>query len=157
MPSSTIYICKLSIILIIAVNLINPPNVSAISVIKLRPLVVNNTIKFLFGPQVTVSKFPPIIELIVQRIQTYYSNYVYEDLSRPPTWDKPVYTLSPSDQQIFNSPSTIAPQISPIRDEGTTSKRPNLDEFIELPETSENFIDKDRKKIVATQNDVNKA
>lgn len=29
------------------------------------------------------SKFPPIFEFIVQRMQAYFSNYIYEDLSRP--------------------------------------------------------------------------
>lgn len=31
----------------------------------------------------TESKFPPIFELIVQRIQAYFSVYKYDDLSRP--------------------------------------------------------------------------
>lgn len=31
----------------------------------------------------TISKFPPILEYFVQRIQSAFSNYVHEDLSRP--------------------------------------------------------------------------
>lgn len=31
----------------------------------------------------TIARFPPILELIVQRIQNYFSNYVYQDMSRP--------------------------------------------------------------------------
>lgn len=55
----------------------------------------------------SVSKFPPVIEFFVQKIQSQYSNYVYEDLSRPAAWNKPVYTLSPEDQAFFSlSPST---------------------------------------------------
>lgn len=57
-------------------------------------------------PQESVSQFPPIVEFLVQKIQSQYSNYVHEDLSRPPTWDKPVFTLSPEDQVIFSSAST---------------------------------------------------
>lgn len=57
-------------------------------------------------PQESISKFPPIIEFFVQKIQSQFSNYVYEDLSRPPTWEKPVYTLSPEDQAAFFSTST---------------------------------------------------
>lgn len=33
------------------------------------------------------SKFPPIFEFIVQRIQAYFSVYKYDDLSRPSTLD----------------------------------------------------------------------
>lgn len=35
----------------------------------------------------TESKFPPIFEFIVQRIQAYFSVYKYDDLSRPSTLD----------------------------------------------------------------------
>lgn len=45
----------------------------------------------------TVSKFPPVIEFLAQRVQSQFSNYVHEDLSRPPAWDSPVYTLAPDD------------------------------------------------------------
>lgn len=43
-----------------------------------------------------VSKFPPVIEHFVQLIQKYFSNYVYEDLSRPPTWDSPNFGMEHS-------------------------------------------------------------
>ncbi|GAB0100334.1 hypothetical protein DMENIID0001_163590 [Sergentomyia squamirostris] len=36
----------------------------------------------------TESKFPLIVEIFAQRIQSMFSNYVHEDLSRPVTWDK---------------------------------------------------------------------
>lgn len=129
--------------------------ISAVRVIQLQPFLVNNTIKFFFRPQVTVSKFPPVIELIVQRLQTYYSNYVYEDLSRPPTWDKPVYVLTPADhQQIASIPANPVPiQIPPTTENSVRATTrdpdlPNLNEYIELPDTSENFIEKERKKLV---------
>lgn len=35
----------------------------------------------------TESKFPLFIEYFVQRLQNYFSTYVYEDLSRPASWD----------------------------------------------------------------------
>lgn len=59
-------------------------------------------------PQESVSQFPPILEFFVQKIQSHYSNYVYEDLSRPPTWDTPVYTLAPEDQAALLSSSSTA-------------------------------------------------
>lgn len=61
-------------------------------------------LKLFFGNQPSTSKFPPIIEFFVQRIQTQFSNYVYEDLSRPPTYDKPVYTLSPAEAATATDP-----------------------------------------------------
>lgn len=45
----------------------------------------------------TVSKFPPIVEFLAQKVQSQFSNFVYEDLSRPPAWDRPIYTLAPDD------------------------------------------------------------
>ncbi|XP_066250971.1 uncharacterized protein [Euwallacea similis] len=60
----------------------------------------------IFLPVQTVSKFPPVVEHFVQKIQASQSNYIYEDLSRPPTYDKPVYTLSPEDEILFNVPSS---------------------------------------------------
>lgn len=42
----------------------------------------NNSIK-------AVMKFPPFFEYIVQAIQKYFSNYVHEDLSRPPPFGSP--------------------------------------------------------------------
>lgn len=43
-----------------------------------------------------VSRFPPVLEFFVQMIQKYFSNYVYEDLSRPPTWDSPNFGMDHS-------------------------------------------------------------
>lgn len=40
----------------------------------------------------SISKFPAVIEYIVQRIQTLNANYVHEDLSRPPTYDSVDFT-----------------------------------------------------------------
>lgn len=40
-----------------------------------------------------VLKFPPFIEHIVQLVQRYFSNYIYEDLSRPPSWDSPNFGM----------------------------------------------------------------
>lgn len=65
-----------------------------------RPPIID---KLFNRPQESVSQFPPIIEFFVQKIQAQYSNYVHEDLSRPQTWNKPVYTLSPADQVFFSS------------------------------------------------------
>lgn len=62
-------------------------------------------------PTVTVSKFPPIIEFIAQRIQTQFSSYVYEDLSRPQTYDKPVYTLSPADLEKYSTTTTTTTEV----------------------------------------------
>lgn len=55
-----------------------------IFVTKARNIQLNNDIP---PPLKDVQKFPPIIEHFVQLIQKYFSNYVYEDLSRPPAWD----------------------------------------------------------------------
>lgn len=35
----------------------------------------------------TESRFPLLVEYFVQRIQNYFSHYVYEDMSRPASWD----------------------------------------------------------------------
>lgn len=44
------------------------------------------------------SKFPPIFEFIVQRIQAYFSVYKYDDLSRPSTLD-----VSSNDEIVLSS------------------------------------------------------
>lgn len=59
--------------------------------------------KLFNSPEGSVSQFPPIIEFFVQKIQSQYSNYIHEDLSRPQTWNKPTYSLSPEDQAVFSS------------------------------------------------------
>lgn len=61
------------------------------------------------------AKFPPILEYIVQRIQSYYSVYKYEDLSRP-SFD---WTFKPMPKPISPIPivaegSLIAAPSSPI-------------------------------------------
>lgn len=77
-----------------------------------RPIFIVPNIRLFFGPpQPSTSKFPPIIELIVQRIQAQFSTYVYEDLSRPQTWDKPVYTLSPEEQATETA--TVSQNVRP--------------------------------------------
>lgn len=75
------------------------------STIKLQPIVIVPQVRIFFGPpSPTTSKFPPIIELLVQRLQTQFSTYVYEDLSRPPTYEKPVYTLTPEEEATATEP-----------------------------------------------------
>uniref|UniRef100_A0A6P7G589 Uncharacterized protein LOC114336052 isoform X1 n=1 Tax=Diabrotica virgifera virgifera TaxID=50390 RepID=A0A6P7G589_DIAVI len=67
--------------------------ISAEQVKVFRPFGFVN--KLFFGDQQTVvSKLPLPLEFVLQRIQSAYSTYVHEDLSRPPTWDKPVYTYT---------------------------------------------------------------
>ncbi|XP_050307357.1 uncharacterized protein LOC126744064 isoform X1 [Anthonomus grandis grandis] len=60
----------------------------------------------LFPPKESIQKFPPVVEYFVQKIQASQSNYIYEDLSRPQTHDKPIYTLSPKDEEFFGLAST---------------------------------------------------
>lgn len=82
--------------------------------IKLQPIVVVPQVKIFFGPlSPSTSKFPPIIELLVQRLQTQFSTYVYEDLSRPPTYEKPVYTLSPEEEATATEPLVAAESSTP--------------------------------------------
>lgn len=49
--------------------------------------------------QGTESKFSPFVEFWVQRLQRYYSNYVYEDLSRP-AYDQQYYAEQNQHQDI---------------------------------------------------------
>lgn len=64
----------------------------------------------------------------MQKIQSHFSTYANEDLSRPPTWDKPVYTLSPEDQQFFNlSSAGPTPGVVEVIDvTGSTTSKPQL-------------------------------
>lgn len=55
-------------------------------------VILHNVRLFFDRNNTTISKFPPILEYVLQRIQTMNSNYVYEDLSRPPTYDSPDFT-----------------------------------------------------------------
>lgn len=118
---------------------------SSFKIIQLRPGLI--AIRLFWGNG-TVDKFPPIIEYFVQRIQSMNSNYVYEDLSRPPTWEKPVYTLSPSDQHLTavnpGPESTTQAIIKPVfEDESviTTKKTPILFEYEEMEETTGNLFE----------------
>lgn len=106
----------------------------------IRPGVHINSIKIFWSSNrngTTVSKFPPFIEHIVQLIQKRYSNYIHEDLSRPPGWDKPVYTLSPADQEYFygTKPTTSSTSLPVITD--------TIDDFEyeELEDTTEKFFE----------------
>lgn len=98
--------------------------VSSEHTIKLQPIVIVPQVKIFFGPPTpSTSKFPPIIELLVQRLQTQFSSYVYEDLSRPPTYEKPVYTLSPEEQATATEPLLLATEpTSRPDDEETVSE-----------------------------------
>lgn len=60
----------------------------------------------------TVNRFPPVIEFIVQRVQSYFSNYVHEDLSRPPTYDRPDFTYST--KKPFTPESVTTSSASPF-------------------------------------------
>lgn len=53
----------------------------------------------------TESKFPPLIEILVQRIQSMFSTYIYEDLSRPAAMKDPVIATIKPIQETFNSSS----------------------------------------------------
>lgn len=79
----------------------------------------------------SVSQFPPVVEFLVQKIQSQYSNYVYEDLSRPSAWNKPVYTLSPQDQAFFASttPNT------------TTAFNEDKYEYVDIDNSTEIFFE----------------
>lgn len=52
------------------------------------------------------SKFPPIFEFIVQRIQAYFSVYKYDDLSRPSTMD-----VFSNDEMVLSSSVSSNSQI----------------------------------------------
>ncbi|EFA04493.2 hypothetical protein TcasGA2_TC014799 [Tribolium castaneum] len=104
-----------------------------------RPSVVMSAIRLFWGPNNgTVSKFPPIIEYFVQRIQSQNSNYVHEDLSRPPTWEKPIYTLSPSEQLTAYQPLVTESVTKEIHHEDPTTQEY---EYEELPDTTEKFFE----------------
>lgn len=65
----------------------------------------------LFG----MTRLPPILEFLLQRVQSYFSVYIYEDLSRPPTWDSPSQQLvqsigemsKPEEDPIYSNLSSI--------------------------------------------------
>lgn len=102
--------------------------ISTSEVVQVRPVVIVPNIKLFFGPPApSTSKFPPVIELLVQRIQAQFSSYVYEDLSRPATWDKPVYTLS--SEEAATATATVSQNIR-----GTTEPTQN---FVEASQDEE--------------------
>lgn len=105
----------------------------------IRPGVHINSLKVFWSSNrngTTVSKFPPFIEHFVQLIQKRYSNYIHEDLSRPPSWDKPVYTLSPEDQEYFYGTKSTTTTSAPVITDPTDNY-----EYEELEETTEKFFE----------------
>lgn len=82
--------------------------------------------------QPSVSQFPPVLEFIVQKVQSQFSNYVYEDLSRPPVWNKPVYTLSPEDQVQFASVTDST---------NTTTVKEDRFDYVDTDNTTEIFFE----------------
>ncbi|KAK9870513.1 hypothetical protein WA026_008070 [Henosepilachna vigintioctopunctata] len=110
-------------------------------------LVIFSPIKQFFqngSPATTVNKLPPVLEFILQRIQSANSNFVHEDLSRPPTWEKPVYTLSPAEEEFFygTSPSTPLPHAAAVVEEEVTTSRYDRFEYDDLDNTTEIFFEK---------------
>ncbi|KAF5299373.1 hypothetical protein FQR65_LT09414 [Abscondita terminalis] len=101
---------------------------------NLTVFLTKTPIRFSFGNQPTVSKFPPVLEFILQKIQTQFSNYVYEDLSRPATWDKPVYTVNkPIAEELIVSENittnvTDNINVTVIINESITEKPDDLDD-----------------------------
>lgn len=69
----------------------------------------------------SVAKFPPFIEHFVQRVQSYYSVYKYEDLSRPG-----FHFMDGSDQVVRVSTSSKQP--TPIADVTVASAEVKSDE-----------------------------
>lgn len=110
-------------------------------------LVIVGPVKFFANNETTsVSKLPPILEYFLQRIQAANSNYVHEDLSRPQTWEKPVYTLSPAEQELFyGTPSTTTAIQAAVVEEDeavpTTSKYDNF-EYVDEDNSTELLFEK---------------
>lgn len=85
-------------------------------------LVILNGYKFIFNRNngTTVSKFPPILEYLLQKIQSMNSNYIYEDLSRPPTYDSLDFnkttprTSSTTTQAFFTIDDDAAPAVAGV-------------------------------------------
>lgn len=98
--------------------------VSCEKTIKFQPIIIVPDVKIFFGPpSPSTSKFPPIIELLVQRLQSQFSTYVYEDLSRPATYEKPVYTLSPEEQATATEPLVLAESVTTKYDESNNTEK----------------------------------
>ncbi|KAK5646988.1 hypothetical protein RI129_005452 [Pyrocoelia pectoralis] len=94
-----------------------------------------------FNPQPSVSKFPLILEFIVQQIQAHFSNYVFEDLSRPPTWDKPAYTTEIPHDEV-NQNETIMTVYNITSNENATVSVEEIDEEEPDVEMSELLFEK---------------
>lgn len=115
-----------------------------------------NSSNKIFNSAQTVSKFPPVVEFLVQKIQASQSNYVYEDLSRPPTYDKPVFTLSPEDQVAFGLATSTKPPSTPkpisnddFDYEEIANSTETLFEIIKSPKGNKVPISSDLKSICA--------
>lgn len=92
----------------------------------------------------TVSKLPPILEYFLQRLQTYYSNYIYEDLSRPPTYDRPIYITTQKPDGATTEPTiNTTTEEEDEDDEEANTDTPNLiiyettTESNDMPESQE--------------------
>ncbi|XP_031345469.1 uncharacterized protein LOC116172397 [Photinus pyralis] len=84
------------------------------------------------NPQPSVSKFPPVLEFVVQQIQSYFSNYVYEDLSRPATWDTQVYTTEvPPDEVPIEAVSQNETIVYNVTGVGEGNVTVSVDEYEE--------------------------
>lgn len=112
-------------------------------------LIVDGPVKFFLNNTETssVSKLPPILEYFLQRIQAANSHYVHEDLSRPQTWEKPVYTLSPAEEEMFygSASSTVPVEQEAVVEEDedsiTTSKYDNF-EYVDEDNSTELLFEK---------------
>ncbi|XP_044750255.1 uncharacterized protein LOC123310703 isoform X1 [Coccinella septempunctata] len=111
-------------------------------------LILVGPVKFFVNNSDTtsVSKLPPILEYFLQRVQAANSNYVHEDLSRPQTWEKPVYTLSPAEEEMFYGPASTKPLVEEavvVEDEvtTTTSKYDNF-EYVDEDNSTELLFEK---------------
>lgn len=77
----------------------------------------------------SVSRFPPFIERFVQRIQSYYSTYKYQDLSRPAT----LAIINPQYHQQENTGAIETIPFDPVEDESTeiTTDIPTSTDYFE--------------------------
>lgn len=109
--------------------------------------------KLFLPTQVTVSKLPPVLEYVLQRIQTINSNYVHEDLSRPPTWNRPIYTLP-----IITKPTEVVTEENVVHSmEHTENKPENLFEIIPKVEDNKSTTEKLWELINSTKGDKNES
>lgn len=80
----------------------------------------------------TESRFPLLIEYFVQRIQNYYSHYVYEDMSRPASWDTKKNTTEgqPSSEK---EPVTESGKVEPSSNaEGNEAEEESIDYIVDI-------------------------